>query len=135
MTYSRDRLKSILEKTRGKCHICHRNLSISGYGTRWQVDHSRPRARGGSDHMNNLFAACVGCNCSKKDGSTRAARAANGKRCAPLREEKYSERVTRNTLLGGVVGAVGGGILLGPAGFWLGLIIGGITGNGAEVDR
>lgn len=85
--------------------------------------------------MNNLFAACVSCNCSKQDGSTRAARAANGKRCAPLREEKHSEQVTRNTLFGGALGALGGALLLGPGGLWLGLFIGGLTGNGLEVDK
>jgi hypothetical protein len=135
VTYRTEELTRIYEKTRGKCHICHCNLPFSGYGRRWHVDHSRPRALGGSDHMNNLFAACITCNCSKQHGSTRAARATYGKKCAPLPMDKYSSKVAENTVLGGLAGALGGALMLGPAGFWLGLFIGGLAGNGAEVDK
>jgi 5-methylcytosine-specific restriction endonuclease McrA len=33
----------------------------------WEVDHSIPVSRGGSDHMNNLFASCISCNREKSD--------------------------------------------------------------------
>jgi len=85
--------------------------------------------------LNNLYAACISCNCSKQHGSNAVARAANGKRRAPLSHVKYSEEVTGNTILGGCAGAFGGAWLLGPAGFWVGLAVGALVGSNAKVDK
>ncbi len=133
MSYDREVLRRILQKTRNKCHLCHRRLNISCYGSDWHVDHSIPRAAGGSDHLNNLFAACVGCNCGKRDGSNRVARTLNGKKRSPLSHKEYSNAVAENTLAGGCVGALGGALLLGPFGFWAGMLIGGLLGNDTTV--
>jgi 5-methylcytosine-specific restriction endonuclease McrA len=134
MTYDRDLLQRILDKTSGKCHICRRQLSLRGYGTRWHVDHSVPRAAGGTDHLNNLYAACVGCNCMKRDGSNRSARSVYGNIRAPLSKSRHSNKVAGNTIVGGCVGALAGAAVLGPPGFWLGLLVGALTGNEVAVD-
>ena len=133
MSYDRELLQRILRKTRYKCHLCHRRLTIAGYGIDWHVDHSVPRAVGGTDHLNNLFAACISCNCSKQDGCNRAVRSANGQRRSPLSPKEHSDAVAENTFLGGCAGALGGAWLLGPFGFWAGMLLGALVGNGAKV--
>ena len=65
-----ERLQSIFERTDGYCHICHRRLSLANYGKHnskgaWHIEHSIPKAKGGTDHLNNLFAACIVCNLEK----------------------------------------------------------------------
>jgi len=67
MPYSEDELDRIFSRTRGKCHLCHGQLARSNYareGERgaWEVEHSVPRSRGGTDHLNNLFASHIECN-------------------------------------------------------------------------
>jgi 5-methylcytosine-specific restriction endonuclease McrA len=64
------RLRRIYEKTDGRCHICHSKLSFISHGKdgmrgAWHIDHVKPGANGGSNHGNNLFAACIGCNLDK----------------------------------------------------------------------
>lgn len=134
MRYTPEQLRKVLSKTRRMCHLCHQPLSIRGYGRNWHVDHLIPKVKGGTDHLNNLFVACVTCNCSKRDGSNRGARAFNGKQRSPLSPREHSKAVTDNTLLGGFAGALGGAWLLGPFGFWAGMLIGAAMGNGVRVD-
>jgi len=31
----------------------------------WEVDHSKPLSRGGTDYLRNLVPSCIECNCSK----------------------------------------------------------------------
>jgi 5-methylcytosine-specific restriction endonuclease McrA len=78
-----ERLNDIYDKTSGRCHLCGKRLSFHNHGCNgrrgaWHVDHSVPRARGGTDHLNNLMPACIPCNCSKRDRSNRTVRARNG---------------------------------------------------------
>jgi len=73
---SDEQLFSIFEKTDGECAYCEKQLAWVNYGRdgyrgAWQVDHRVPVSRGGTDHMNNLSAACVDCNQSKGDLSAR----------------------------------------------------------------
>ena len=103
----RDRLDRIFSRTDGHCHICHKRLCFGNYaaiGKRgaWEIEHSRPRSRGGTDHLNNLYAACVSCNRSKGNGTTASAGSGNGYRAAPLSEK----RKNRNAWTGGTVGAL-----------------------------
>lgn len=126
-------LKKIYEKTDGYCHICHKKLSLSNYGKNgekgaWHVDHSIPRAKGGTNHMNNLFAACTSCNTSKSDKSTLSARRKNGNTRAPLSKAKKENLRTSNTITGMVVGGAIGSII-GPAGALIGSMIGGAIGE------
>jgi hypothetical protein len=89
MQYDSDTLRRIYDSTSGKCHLCHKKLSISNHGVvgakgAWDVDHSIPVSEGGTDYLNNLKPACISCNRSKGAGSTRSARAACGQTRAPL---------------------------------------------------
>lgn len=70
MSYTVEQLDLIYQRTSGKCHLCHDPLARSNYarfGERgaWEVEHSVPRARGGTDRLNNLYAAHICCNRSK----------------------------------------------------------------------
>jgi hypothetical protein len=52
MAYTDERLNRIYDRTNGYCHICHKKLSFvnyAQYGWRgaWEVDHSKPKAKGG----------------------------------------------------------------------------------------
>lgn len=72
MGYSEDRRARIFQKTDGYCIYCGKKLSWKNYGllnTRgcWEIDHSRPKSKGGTDHMNNLVPACIPCNRDKGD--------------------------------------------------------------------
>jgi len=80
MAYTEEELNDIYDKNDGYCHICGKKLAFTNYGIvgargAWEVDHSVPRSRGGSNLMRNLLPACISCNRSKGDSSTRTARA------------------------------------------------------------
>lgn len=53
-------------KRDGKCHLCAGKIRFENYGqytaTGWQIDHVVPKARGGSDHPDNLEPAHSDCN-------------------------------------------------------------------------
>lgn len=76
MPYSEYELKIIFDKTGGYCYHCRKKLAWRNYGridTRgaWEVDHSNPRARGGTDYLRNLVPSCIPCNRAKGDQTTR----------------------------------------------------------------
>lgn len=58
------RRREVFEKSGGKCFYCGAVLTLDG---KWHVEHSFPRALGGSDELPNLVAACVPCNLAKSD--------------------------------------------------------------------
>jgi 5-methylcytosine-specific restriction endonuclease McrA len=127
--YSNDRLNSIFDRTDGKCHLCHRKLSFSSYGVRgafgaWQVDHSVPLAHGGSENLNNLFAACTACNLLKGTRCTATVRRWLGTQRAPLslRRKKVEDRA--NMLMITIVGASVGASMLGRRGVLVGALAG-----------
>lgn len=62
--------EAVFNKFNGRCRYCEKQLSFNNYGLNerrgaWQVDHSRSKANGGTNHLNNLFAACIDCNQDK----------------------------------------------------------------------
>ena len=66
------RIRAVYDKTGGCCRYCGKQLAIKNYGARgehgaWVIDHSIPKSKGGTDHMNNLFPACCDCNEEKGD--------------------------------------------------------------------
>jgi 5-methylcytosine-specific restriction endonuclease McrA len=135
---SADMLRRIFDRTSGKCHICHKSLVFEAYGkTRhegaWEIDHSRPKAHGGKDHLNNLFPACPECNRAKQTKSAREARKAKGKRRPPLNRRKRRQVVLENAAAKGIIGAVLGSVLpLGPIG---GAILGALKGLSEDPDK
>ncbi|WP_051258320.1 HNH endonuclease [Teredinibacter turnerae] len=107
MGFSVEKRQAAYDRTDGHCHICRKKLAFENYGTlngrgAWEIEHSKPRSKGGTDHGNNLYAACISCNRSKNNGSTRAARAKNGFKAAPYSQKKK----VRNSATGaGIFGA------------------------------
>ncbi len=107
MKFDDETLDQIFHRTDGQCHICRKKLSFKNYGSigkrgAWEVEHSRPRSKGGTNHLNNLYAACVRCNRSKGNGTTTSARAQNGYRQAPLSKDKKN----KNAWTGGAIGTL-----------------------------
>ena len=60
----------VYEKTDGYCYYCSKRLSFKNYGEpgnhgAWEIDHSKPKSKGGTDYRRNLVPACVACNRDK----------------------------------------------------------------------
>lgn len=113
MRFSIKRQQQIFSRTSGYCHLCHAKLNFDNYGSlgkegAWEVEHSTPQAKGGTHHLNNLYSACITCNRAKSDNSTRAARAKNGKKRAPLSVKKRRKAKAVNGIKGSVLGAIVG---------------------------
>lgn len=70
--YTNEELNKIYDKNDGHCWHCNKKLSFINYGKlgekgAWEVDHSIPLSRGGTDHLNNLVPACIKCNRTKSN--------------------------------------------------------------------
>lgn len=133
MPYEIEDLQLIFDRTDGHCHICHIRLVFTnrGYPERrgaWEVEHSRPQSKGGTDHRNNLYAACFECNRAKSNSTTRTARKWNGTTRAPLSKTRKAAIREENTYAGVVIGGLIG-CFAGPAGLVVGAAIGGALGN------
>lgn len=132
-------LNAIYDRTSGYCHICSRKVCFSNYGIlgargAWEVEHSRPRSQGGTNHGNNLYAACIPCNREKSDRwSTRTSRARNGVKRAPLSRTKRSEAKQKQALAGAVLCGVVGSAF-GPIGALLGAALGATVGERQNPD-
>ncbi|HEY9488540.1 MAG TPA: HNH endonuclease [Chryseosolibacter sp.] len=127
------RLRRIYDRTEGRCHVCHSKLNFNHHGKNgthgaWHIEHSKARAKGGSDHGNNLFPACTGCNLDKGILTSRTVRKYYGNTRAPYnkaRKEQIREsNTTAGAIVGGLIGADGG-----PVGFFIGAAIGAIIGD------
>ena len=117
----------IFDRTAGRCHICGKQLARGNYaehGRRgaWEIEHSIPKARGGSDHGNNLYPACISCNRAKGTVSSRTARARNGRRRAPLSLRRQGQVRARRAVGGGLIGAVAAGLVGAPILVPMGLV-------------
>lgn len=138
MKFDDGTLDRIFYRTDGRCHICRKQLSFSNYGVigrrgAWEVEHSVPRSKGGQDHLNNLYAACISCNRIKGDSSTKSARARNGYRKAPLSKKRKNQ----NAWEWGAVGSLAA--LFVPPHFRLltfvvGTTVGALLGQNSEPD-
>lgn len=139
MAFSDEQLNQIYDRTSGYCHICHKKLAFKNYGivgTRgaWEIEHSNPKAKGGTNRINNLYPACISCNRSKGSSSTRAARYKNGKKRAPLSVDKRKSTKMKNAITGGVIGGAIGSIF-GPVGTIIGTGIGAKLGHDENPDE
>jgi 5-methylcytosine-specific restriction endonuclease McrA len=138
-TYDEDRIELVFDRTDGRCHICWGKLVFSNYGRfgergAWEIEHSNPRCKGGSDRLSNLFAAHITCNREKGTMHTRTARAWNDRTRAPLSRQRRIEKREENTLAGAGIGAISGALLGGPVGLFIGGIAGAAIGNGIEPE-
>ena len=129
MRIDEEDLNDIFDRTSGKCHLCHKALCFANYARparrgAWEIEHSKPRAHGGSNRLNNLYAACIECNRSKGCGTTRSARARKGHTRAPLSLAKRQGAKQEQAILGGGLGAFLGGLLAGRVGALIGAGIG-----------
>lgn len=133
MAKDMNRLKKIYQKTDGYCHICHKKLALTNHGKHgargaWHIEHSIPKSKGGTDHLNNLFPACISCNLEKGTVHTRTARTRNGATRSPYNKKKKEQIKQNNTatgaVIGGTIGAFGG-----PVGIVIGAVLGGTIGN------
>ena len=130
--YDGDRLRAIFDKANGRCHLCGRTIAFSNYGDHgtsgaWEVDHSIPFAKGGTDHLNNLLPAHTFCNRSKQDGSSRSSRRDNGRTRAPMSAEAIDRARFKQAVAGAFSGGLLGARLGGLVGFWVGVIAGGVA--------
>lgn len=69
-----------------------------------EIDHSRPKARGGSDHMNNLMPSCQSCNREKGSRLTTG-------QMRRLKNNRRYQKKEQDSGLGLLLG-IGGGLLL-----------------------
>lgn len=139
MRFANDQRNNVYDRTSGKCHLCGRKLSFHNYGLfgargAWEVEHSNPKSRGGTNRLNNLYPACISCNRAKNNRSTRSARAVYGKRKAPLSVGARRKAKVQNAVVAGILGAVAGSIF-GPGGAILGGALGAGLGHNQDPDN
>jgi len=72
MNLSTEQLKKIFQKYKGRCAYDGKKLSWNNYGKigswgAWEVDHSKPKSKGGTDYLRNLAPACIECNRNKSN--------------------------------------------------------------------
>jgi hypothetical protein len=133
MKYDNEQLNNIYDRTQGYCHLCHTKLCFSNYGKHktkggWHVEHSVPKHLGGTDHLNNLYAACIECNVLKGVKNTRTIRNRNGVTRAPYSRHKREGIKEGNTVGGMIAGGLAGSVF-GPIGAIGGAIVGGLFGE------
>ncbi|HYM76080.1 MAG TPA: HNH endonuclease [Candidatus Dormibacteraeota bacterium] len=139
MAYTEEKLRTIFDRTDGCCHICGRKLCFNSYGQRerrgaWEIEHSHPRFKGGSDRLCNLYAAHISCNREKGIKKSRTARGWNGLTKAPLSRAR-KEQMRGNNIWGwGIAGAISGAALAGSPGLIVGAVLGAIVGDGTKVE-
>jgi 5-methylcytosine-specific restriction endonuclease McrA len=138
MAFSMQERRKVYDRTSGYCHICKKKLSFRNYGRSglkgaWEVEHSHPQSKGGTNRSNNLFAACITCNREKGTFTTRTARSWHGRTRAPLSKEKRKDVKRNNAIGGAVIGGLAGSIL-GPMGIITGATLGAKFGYDRNPD-
>jgi hypothetical protein len=139
MAFSLEEIEIVFDRTDGRCHLCRRKLAFRNYGSlgrrrAWEIDHSVPRARGGTGRINNLLPACVACNRSKRDAPTKTIRLCNGFTAAPLSKCEQRKRRSENAAAGATVCALIGVLAAGPAGLALCAAAGGFAAYQLPVE-
>jgi hypothetical protein len=108
MGYTGEVLSYIYDKNDGYCWYCSKKLAFSNHGMlgergAWEVDHSVPKSRGGTDYLRNLVPACIDCNRQKGTRMGKSMRASSN----------TSSRSRADPSLGEII--VGGALVLGAA--------------------
>lgn len=140
MGFRKNDLRRIFDHSSGKCHICHGWLVFDNYGSMgadgaWEVEHSKPKARGGTDHCNNLYPAHIECNRAKGKKAAQTARRAHGKKRPPLNREQRAKHQEDQAVKGLGLGALLAP-LIDPTGLGLlaGMILGAAAGRKRDPD-
>lgn len=60
MTISKEMRQQVRERAKYLCEYCHSSEEASA--AQFEIDHIRPRSRGGADTFENLALACQRCN-------------------------------------------------------------------------
>jgi hypothetical protein len=129
-------LRRIFHRTGGRCHLCHEEMAWNGYGRNWNVDHFIAVSRGGSDAINNLYAAHVSCNSRRQDDSALKSRHVKaGRRDAPPSSEDLDDHNNAKSAAGAIAGAVAGAAFLGPLGAVSGALVGGLLSRATHDER
>jgi 5-methylcytosine-specific restriction endonuclease McrA len=136
--FSDERLSKTFDRTAGRCHLCGNPLAYSNYGIigarrAWEIEHSRAKANGGTDHASNLYASCITCNRQKGTSSTRAFRRRHGRARAPLSDESLVMARQENALAGSVLGALVGSAAGRQGAAW-GALLGAVAGYQIHPD-
>lgn len=139
MAWSDEQLNRIYDRTSGYCHLCGKKLAFTNYGCpgsrgAWEVEHSVPRASGGTDRANNLYAACIPCNRGKQTRSTRSCRGANGRTRAPRSRTARAQAKRENAVGGACCGALLGAVF-GPLSAIGGAVLGAHLGHRSNPDE
>lgn len=118
-TFDEATRRTVFEKSNRLCHLCWQPMAYSNYGNHgargaWEIDHSIPLSKSGTDHLNNLYAAHTACNRAKQARSSASVRRENGHMRPPMsaaamKEIKEGDAWT-GALAGGLIGARFGGI-------------------------
>ena len=129
--------RAVFTKSNGLCHLCWKSVSFSNYGNHgargaWEIDHSVPKAQGGTDHMNNLYAAHTVCNRAKQARSSASVRRENGRTRPPMSAAAIKELKAGDAWVGALSGAMLGARFAGPPGLLIGAIIGAIGAYAVE---
>ncbi|MCU4677647.1 HNH endonuclease [Catenovulum sp. 2E275] len=111
--------------------LAKKNYGVVGMRGAWEVDHSIPISKGGSNHLNNLFPACIPCNRKKGNSSNAVARKPHGLLVAPM-SKKAKESKRKKSILTGLALGAGFGSAFGPVGMLLCGTIGAIAGDSNE---
>jgi hypothetical protein len=96
---------AVFDKSSGECNYCGKELALYNRDRQsrgaWEVEHRVPRAKDGTDHLNNLVAACWGCNLDKGTKTARTHhRAVAGDRAARTSRRRW--RTAGNAVLPGL---------------------------------
>lgn len=135
MKTTSEMLNKIYDKTCGKCHLCHKKLAFKNYASHgnkgsWEIEHSKPKSKGGTDHINNLYPACISCNREKSNGSNYVTRSKNGKTKAPFSEKKKQAMRKKTSMKYGVTGFIATALLTTNP-----LILTAVTLTGAAIGK
>jgi hypothetical protein len=136
--FDKETQHAVFAKTSGLCHLCWGPMVFANYGDHgapgaWEIDHSVPKSKGGTDHLNNLYAAHTDCNRSKQAKSSASVRRENGYKRPPMSAAAMNELKAGDAW----TGAIAGGLLGARFGGFPGLLIGAAIGalGAYAVDR
>ena len=70
--YTKKQTRTIYDKNSGYCVHCGKKLAFTNYGKpgrkgAWEVDHSNPLSKGGTNYLRNLVPSCIPCNRKKRN--------------------------------------------------------------------